>query len=74
MHERLLISDKKLFVLYHTNIDKVEVFCVLHDKVSLPTRCLERGTGNRQQIIFGKVWTRYIQNIDQFLMTQIRRN
>lgn len=29
---------QKLFVLPCTNIDKAEIFCVLHDKFPLPTR------------------------------------
>ena len=54
-------------------LTKLKYF-VLHDKVSRPTRCSECGKGNRQQIIFRKVRTRYVKNVDQFLMTQIRRN
>ena len=41
---------------YHTNIDKVEMFYILHNKVALLTRRYsERETRNRHQIIFGKV-------------------
>ena len=29
---------KKLFVLQYTNIEKVKIFCVIHDKVALLTR------------------------------------
>ena len=39
-----------------TNVDKVKIFCVLHDKVALLTgRCSERGKRNYHQIIFRKV-------------------
>ena len=41
---------------YYTNIDKVEVFHILHNKAALLTRRhSERGLRNRHQIIFGKV-------------------
>ena len=54
--EKLL--RKKLFVLQHTNNDKVKVFCVLHNKVALLTRtCSEWGTKNRHQRIFRKFLT-----------------
>ena len=49
---------KKLFALCYidTDIDKVKIFCVLHDKVALLTRrCSERGTRNRHQRVFRKV-------------------
>ena len=60
-----------LFVLQYISNVKVEIFHVLQDKVSPPTRrCAERGAKNRQEMIFKKVWTRYEQNFDKFLMTQ----
>lgn len=47
---------QKLFVLWHTKIEKVEIFCGFNDKASLLTRRRpERGTGIRRQIMF-KVW------------------
>ena len=53
-------------MLYYTNIEKVEKLHVLHDKVALLIRkCFERGTRNHHQIIFRKVWTMYIENVDQ---------
>ena len=72
VHEKLLISDKKrLFYRILTLKYKVKIFRVLHDYVSLlMRRCSERGTRNREQIIFRKAWTRYIQNFNHFLMTQ----
>ena len=43
-------SEKKLFVLQYTNIEKVESSHVLHDQVALLIRRhSERGTGNRQE-------------------------
>ena len=67
--------EKKSYKLYYssyTNIDKVKIFCVLHDKVALlRKRCSERGTRNRHQRIFRKVlnhvrkgWSK-----DDFFMT-----
>ena len=72
VHEKLLISDKIcLFYRILTLKYRLEIFRVLHDKVSLlMRRCSERGTRNREQIIFRKAWTRYIQNFNHFLMTQ----
>ena len=58
---------KKLFVLYYTDtdIDKVKIFCVLHNKVALLTRrCSERGRRNCRQRIFRKVLT-IQENVDQ---------
>ena len=41
---------KKLSVLQYTNIDTVEIFHALQNKVALlTTRCSERGTRNHQQ-------------------------
>ena len=38
------ISQKKLFVLQYTNIEKVKIFCALHDKIALLTRrCSDNG-------------------------------
>ena len=66
-HEKLLISEKKLFDLYYTNIDTFEIFHALHNRVALLTRRYsERGTQNRRdQRIFRKFWTRHMQNFDQ---------
>ena len=52
-------SQKKSYLyLSYTNIDKVKIFCVLHDKVALLTRRYsERETRNRHQRIFRKVLT-----------------
>ena len=55
---------KKVFVLSHTNIDKVKIFYVLHDQVALLTRrCSELGTRNRHQRIVKKIFTIYIQKM-----------
>ena len=49
---------RKKAICINTNIDKVTIFWVLHDKVVLLTRRqLERGTRNRHQRIFRKVLT-----------------
>ena len=41
-----------------TNIGKVKIFCVLHNKLALLTRtCSEWGTRNGHQIIFREVLT-----------------
>ena len=57
---------KKLCVLQCTNIEKVEIFHVLHHKVALPMRRRsEQRTRNQHQRIFGKVWTIYIENVDE---------
>ena len=57
-------SQKKAFC--NTNIEKVEILHVLHAKVALlMRRRSELGTRNCHQIIFRKVWTRYIENVDQ---------
>ena len=61
------MTNLKYFVL-HINI------CVLNclkSKVFRLTRTYsERQARNSQQSIFRKVWTRYIQNFDQFLINQ----
>ena len=55
MSEELL---RKKLLLQYPNIDKVEIFHVLHNKAALlTTRRSERGTRNRHQIIFRKAWT-----------------
>ena len=57
-------SQKKAFC--NNNIEKVEILHVLHDKVALlMRRNSERRTRNCHQIIFGKVWTIYVENVDQ---------
>ena len=57
-------SQKKAF--RNTNIEKVEILYVLHDKVTLlRRRRSERGTRNCHQRMFRKVWTTYIENVDQ---------
>ena len=58
--EKLL--RKKLFI--PTNIEKVHV---IHDDkvVLLMERGSEWGTRNHHQRVFGKVWTIYIENVDQ---------
>ena len=57
-------SQKKAF--WDTNIEKVEISHVLLDKVALlMKRCSERGTRNCCQRISRKVWTTYIENVDQ---------
>ena len=68
---------KKAFVLQHTDIEKVEIFHVLHNKVALLLRRRsKRGTRNHHQIIFSKVWTIYIENAgqkkDEFFMILIK--
>ena len=48
MIEKLLISEKNLFVLYYTH-DKVEKYHVLHNKVALlMSRRSKYGTGHGQ--------------------------
>ena len=48
-HEILLISEKRCFVLQYTNIDSIEIFHALHDKLALlPWKCFECGARNRQ--------------------------
>ena len=59
---RACISEKlfreKIFVLWCTNIENVEILHVLHYKVALLMRKRsEWGTKNIHQIIFRKVWT-----------------
>ena len=56
------LRRKKVFVvLQYTKVDKVKIFCVLHDKVALLTRRRsERGTRNRYKIISRKLLTIYI--------------
>ena len=50
----------------YTNIDKVEIFHILRDKVALLTlRRSEWETRNFNQIIFRKAWTIYIENVDK---------
>ena len=58
--EKLL--RKKLFI--PTNIEKVHV---IHDDkvVLLMERGSDRGIRNHHQRVFGKVWTTYIENVDQ---------
>ena len=57
---------KKLYVLQCPNMEKVEIFHVLHHKVALlMRRRSEQRTRNRHQRIFGKVWTIHIENVDQ---------
>ena len=49
---------KSYLYLYYTNIDKVKIFCVLHDKVALLTkRYCQWETRNRHQRIFRKALT-----------------
>ena len=55
---------KKVFC--NNNIEKLETLHVLHGKVTLlMTKHSERATRNCHQKSFRKVWTRYIENIDQ---------
>ena len=57
-------SQKKAFC--NTNIEKVEILHVLHDKIALlMRRRSERGTRNCHQRLLRKVWTIYIENFDQ---------
>ena len=57
-------SQKKAFC--NTNIEKVEILHVLHDKVALLMRKRSvRGTRNHYQRIFRNVWAIYIENVDQ---------
>ena len=52
------LLGKKLTEFIVSNIDKVKIFCVLHDKVALvSTRYSEQETRNRHQRIFRKVLT-----------------
>ena len=56
--------QKKAFC--NTNIEKVEILHVLHDKVALLIRRRsERGTRNCHQRVCRKVCTIYIENVDQ---------
>ena len=49
---------KEVLVLWYTNIDKVTIFCVLHDKVALLTRRRSgRATRNREEITLRKSLT-----------------
>ena len=67
--ERLV--DEKRLKSGKANIDKFEIIRILHDKVALLTRKYsELETENRRQRKFRKVWTKYLQNFDQFLMAQ----
>ena len=74
--EKLL--SRKLFLLQYTNIDKIKVFCVLHDKVvPLTRRYPEHGTRNCHHGIFRKVLTRYCTyrkrlSKDEFFMTLMK--
>ena len=72
VHALVKKYQKKAF----TNIEKVKILHVLNNKVALLTRKRsERGTRNYRQIIFRKVWTMYIENVDQkinFYMTLMR--
>ena len=63
---------QKLFVLWYINIDKVELFCALNDKVSLQTRCSERGTGNHHQRICTRVYTKHWSIFDESEEIEIR--
>ena len=57
---------KKLFVSKYTNTEKVEIFHVLHNQgAPLMKRRSEWGTRNCLQVIFRKVWTIHIENVDQ---------
>ena len=50
----------------YANIDKVEIFHILCDKVALVTlRRSEWETRSRDQIVFRKVWTIHIENVDK---------
>ena len=50
----------------NTYIEKVEILHVLHNKVALlMRRRSEPGTRNCHQIIFRRVWTIYIENVNQ---------
>ena len=63
MHKRET-SQKKAFC--DSNIEKVEILHLLHDKVALLMRKhSERGTRNCHQKGFRKVWTIYRENVDQ---------
>ena len=61
MHKRENSRKKAIYLYYsyNTNIDKVKIFCAIHDKVALLTRRYsdECGTRNRHQRIFRKVST-----------------
>ena len=62
--EKLL--RKELFVSKYTNTEKVEIFHVLHNQGALlMKRRSEWGTRNCHQVIFRKVWTIHIENVDQ---------
>ena len=72
VHKSEKLLRKKLFVLYSysilsSSIYIVRIFCLLHNKVALLTRCSERGIRNRHQRIFRKVLPNHthIENIDQ---------
>ena len=62
LDEKLI--KKKVFVLEHTIIDKVKIYCVMHNKVALLTRRRsEQRTINRHQRIFRKLLTIYMQKM-----------
>ena len=60
VHEKPLISEKScLFYCICTNIDKIEIILVLHDRVALLMRKhSEHETRNRASLC-RKVWIRY---------------
>ena len=66
MSEKILIPEKSYSYYSLLTLTKLKDF-MLHDEVTLLTKTRSgRGTRNRQQRIFRKVWTIYIlQNIDQ---------
>ena len=53
----------------YINIGKVEMIHVFHNNVALRSRRLsEHGTSNRDQRLYRKFWTRYIQTFLTTLM------
>ena len=60
------LSEKNyLYYRMTSNIEKVEIIHVLHNKVTLLRRRSERGTRNRHKNIFRKVLPIYIENVNQ---------
>ena len=57
--EKLLRKKQYICIIYnYTNIDKVKIFCAIHNEVAPLTRkCSEWGTRNCHQRMFRKVLT-----------------
>ena len=56
--KNFFLEKSYIFVLQYTNIGKIKIFSVIHDKFAMLTRrCSEWGTRNRHQNIFRQVLT-----------------